>query len=286
MRIASNHLEAFYAVAKYLSFSKGAQSIYVTQSAISQRMAALESDLGTSLFIRDRAGLKLTASGLNLLRYCQQQEQSEMELLSTLRSKNHNSTELTGEIRIGGFSSIARSVILPALSPVLQKHPNLGLNLVTKELSQLMSLLKSSEVDLIITHEKPTREDTEAIYLGIEENILVESKKHKNLDVYLDHDHEDVTTNLYFKLLKKSAQKIKKRYVDDVYGLIDGVKNGLGRAVLPRHLIDQEKDFTILNPNAILKVPLYLVFYKQPYYSQLHQLAVSEIEKYFKSEFR
>jgi DNA-binding transcriptional LysR family regulator len=286
MKIASNHLEAFYNVARHLSFSKGANAIYVTQSAVSQRISALEESLGTTLFIRDRASLRLTSAGEKLLRFCQAQEQHESELLSELKVSDSKSQKFNGEIRIGGFSSIARSAIVPALSPLLQKNPELGFTLVTKEISELLPILKNGEVDFVITNKNPDRQDIEAIYLGIEENVLVESKRIQNSHNCLDHDVLDVTTNSYFKISKISNKKFQRRYVDDVYGLIDGVRHGLGQAVLPKHLIDNEKDFKILRPEIVLKVKMYLLFYKQPFYSKLHQIVAKEVENYFKHHFQ
>ena len=54
----------------------------------------------------------------------------------------------------------------------------------------------------------------------------------------LDHDSRDATTNSYFKLKPELAKNEKRRSLDDVYGLIDGMKLGMGRAVLPLHLIE------------------------------------------------
>jgi DNA-binding transcriptional LysR family regulator len=285
VKLSSNHLEAFYSVARNLSFSKGAKSIHVTQSAVSQRISALEESLGTSLFIRDRNSLKLTPAGEKLLRYCQAHEQNEGELLSELNITDSKSKRLGGEIRIGGFSSIARSCIVPALAPLLQKNPLLGFSLVTKELSDLLPILKNGEVDYVVTNKNPERQDIEAIFLGIEENVLVESKRFPDTLSILDHDAQNITTSSYFKLGKKDNKEPQHRYVDDVYGLIDGVKHGLGRAVLPKHLIQHEKDFKILRPESILKVQLYLLFYKQSYYSKLHHFVIEHIKEYFEENF-
>jgi DNA-binding transcriptional LysR family regulator len=285
MKISSNHLEAFYSVARNLSFSKGAKTIHVTQSAVSQRLSALEGHLEATLFIRDRANLKLTLAGEKLLRYCQYQEQHENELLSVLKITDSKSLILGGEIRIGGFSSIARSGIVPALAPMLQKHPEVGFTLVTKELSDLLPILKTGEVDFIITNKNPDRQEIESLYLGVEENVLVESRRFPNSLNCLDHDSNDITTTSYFKISNIELKKFQRRYVDDVYGLIDGVRNGLGCAVLPKHLIENEKEFKILQPASVLRVSMYLLFYKQPYYGKLHSIVVDDIQNYFKKYF-
>lgn len=284
MKLPSNQLEAFYSVAKTLSFSKGADLIHVTQSAVSQRISLLEEYLGSSLFIRDRSQLKLTGLGLKLLRHCQLQVQSEAEFLSET-SRSGLGSELSGQIRIGGFSSIMRSAVIPALTQMLQANPHLGLTLITEELSDLLAVLKQSQVDFVVSNKNPDKEDIECIHMGIEENVLVKSSKHKDNDIYLDHDEQDVTTTMYFKLLKKSDRKIKKRYLDDVYGLIDGVRNGLGKAVLPQHLIEKDKNFKVIYPEIVLKIDLYLLYYKQPFYSRLHEQVKHSLIDYFERNF-
>jgi hypothetical protein len=67
----------------------------------------------------------------------------------------------------------------------------------------------------------------------------VRSKGAKDLNIYLDHDERDATTSLYFDLLRRKHPQ-HKRYLDDVYGLLDGVKLGFGKAVLPLHLLKDE----------------------------------------------
>ena len=76
------------------------------------------------------------------------------------------------------------------------------------------------------------------------------------------------------------------RYLDDVYGLIDGVKNGYGKAILPRHLIENESSLEILEPQKILKIKVYLQFFIQPYYRNSHSIITEEIESYFRKKLR
>jgi DNA-binding transcriptional LysR family regulator len=78
-------------------------------------------------------------------------------------------------------------------------------------------------------------------------------------------------------MAKRKTQKIERRYVGDVYGILDGVRNGLGLAILPKHLISGLKDLEIVDPQIILKVPVALYFYKQSFYSKLNDVIVNEI---------
>lgn len=265
MTLSSAHLEAFQVLAQTLNFTKAAEKLHVTQSALSQRIKNLEEELNTTLFIRDRAGLKLTATAEDLVRYCRCKNSLEEEFLSSLKSQ-----DLTGSIRIGGFSTVMSSVIVPRLAPLLQKHNGLQFQNIVDEIETLPAKLQRGEIDYMILDRKEARDELEAVLLGHEQNVLIQQKKYKGVDIYLDHTPDDETTFRYLKSAGKKSKNIERRYLADIYGIIEGVRHGLGRAVVPKHLID-EKEFEIIEPKTILEVPVYLHFYSQPYYSKLHQ---------------
>lgn len=283
MKINAAQLEAFFTIAKVLHFTRAAEQLHVTQSALSQRIAKLEDDLEATLFIRDRSALRLTESGEHLLRFCQFYSQAESEILSKLKNTKD---ELAGVLRIGGFSSVNRSLVVPTLRKILQENSKLSLNLITKELHELPRMLKTSEVDYIFTNRPSESEELESIFLGIEDNVLVQSKKFSPTEIYLDHDQADPTTKSYFSLNKVKFKPENMRYLDDVYGLLDGAKHGLGKAVLPLHLIDKDSDLEVVNPQRRLSVPVYLKFYKQPFYRKIHSIFVEATTSYFKKHLR
>ncbi len=283
MKLNSSQLEAFFIIAKLLNFTKAAEALYVTQSALSQRIAKLEEDLGTALFIRDRTSIRLTAAGEQVLRYCQFNEAVESELLAKLRDTNE---DLAGVLRIGGFSSINRSLVIPSLKKIMNKNPRLSIQLITKELQDLSSLLKSAEADYVFTNKKSDSPNIESLFLGYEENVLVKLKKAPDTEIYLDHDETDPTTKGYCSQNKIAFKPLNMRYLDDVYGLVDGVKNGFGKAVLPLHLIKNETSLEILHPKKILRVSVYLQFFVQPFYRRVHSEILSDVREFFHATLR
>ena len=112
MNLSSLGLSAFQVCAQVGHFTKAAEQLSITQSALSQRIKNLERELETTLLVRDRTGVRLTETGSTLLRYCRLREALEVEAISQL--KGGSKDELSGHIRIGGFSSVMRSVVLPA----------------------------------------------------------------------------------------------------------------------------------------------------------------------------
>ncbi|AZZ37355.1 hypothetical protein CIK05_11320 [Bdellovibrio sp. qaytius] len=277
MALVSSHLEAFLAVSQTLNFTKAADVLHITQSALSQRIINLEEELATTLFIRDRSGLKLTETAVKLLHYCKIKNNLEDEFIHSLKSQNSN--ELAGLVRIGGFSSVMASLVVPALVPLAKDHAKVKIQTFTREVDDLFAMLTRGEIDYMLLDDRFEKENLERILLGHEVNFLVQNPRCKNEDVYLDHDEKDQVTLAYFKKYKIKPEKFERHYLDDVYGLISGVKAGLGRAILPRHLIKGQKDIVNVGTKNSLDIPVYLYYYARPYYTKLHHRIVEDLKK-------
>ena len=78
-------LSYFVAVARQLSFSRAAESLYVSQSSLSKNIAALEKELGVSLFVRKGRGISLTPAGKALLEGAQSLLEQEESLAQSVR---------------------------------------------------------------------------------------------------------------------------------------------------------------------------------------------------------
>jgi DNA-binding transcriptional LysR family regulator len=282
MSLSSLQLDAFVVVARERHFSNAAKVLGITQSALSLRIKNLEDELGTTLFIRNRSGVQLTETAHSLLRYCQLKNSMEAEFVSALIPSSRD--ELAGIVRIGGFSSVMRSRILPAVSPLLRENPKVRLHFLTRELSDLPDLFRRGEVDYVVMDRKLEDESLESVVLGEEENVLVTPKRHKvPSDRLLDHDENDQTTTRFFQMqASKRTDSIHRIYLDDIYGIMDGVKQGLGRAVLPKHLIEHDPSIQIERGYKPLRVPIVLHYFKQPYYSKLHQAVLQFLSASFK----
>jgi DNA-binding transcriptional LysR family regulator len=282
--LSSANLEAFFTVSQTLNFTKAAEKLHITQSALSQRILNLEKELELTLFIRDRSGLRLTEAATKLVRYCQQKNNLELEVMNSIRP--NDPSNIAGVVRIGGFSSVMSSIVVRALGILTAAHKNISIQTTTKEMSQLLELLKRGEIDYMIVDDRINREELDRIALGKEKNVLVQHKKYMGDDIYLDHDEDDEVTIKYLKHAKLKTKDIRRQYLDDVHGLIQGVQHKLGKAVLPLHLIEDKSEFQILNPTEVLEIPIYLYYYSQPYYSNLHFKVVEALTTTFAKVLR
>ncbi len=282
MSLQSHHLEAFLMIARLKNFSKAAESLHVTQSALSHRISALEDEIEAPLFIREKTGVRLTELGEELLRYVQLKNSLEEDLLSRLKDKK--SGGVRGVLRVGAYASIGRSIVLRVLTPFLTQNPGVQLFFMVREMRALPDLLKSGEADFIFLDYDMGRGKIKSDYLGEEEYALVESTSGcDNQDVYLNHDEEDMIT---FKFYEKQGNKNKvfrRSYLDEIYSCIDGVAHGMGMSVLPIHLVKDDQRIKIHSGHKNLKMPIFLHYYDQPVRTEMEkkvtELFLQEVPK-------
>lgn len=277
MKLTNHQLRAFFETAKLRSFSKAAEELNVTQSALSQRVSNLEGELETTLFIRDTSGPILTESGEMLFRYCQFNDTAENEVLVKLKSGREM---VSGVIRIAGFSSVLRSVIIPSLAPFLRKHPHVQCEFRSYEVIELYEILKMAKTDLVILDYNLKKDGIVEEVLGQEEYVVIESSKFEApSDIYLDHGPHDNATESFFRFQDRRPTSYRRTFMGDVYGILNGVELGLGRAVMSKHLLKGNNKVKIVKGYKKYCRDITLNYYEQPYYPHLHKLIIEELKK-------
>jgi DNA-binding transcriptional LysR family regulator len=270
MPLSSLQLEAFMALARSKNFSEAARKIHITQSALSQRILNLEEELELTLFVREPGGARLTESGEKLLQHGQVREALEEDFLSKLKSPKKD--QLAGLIRIAAFSTIARSILLPKFARFQRANPGVRIDLMVRETRELPGLLRSGQADFVFCTEAIKKQELENHLIGHEQNVLIESAKHSSKkDVYIDHDEFDTTTSDFWKIQRSPPREYSRAYFDEIYSIIDAVEEGLGRAVVPIHLIAKNSRVAIVEHLKPLRVPIYLIHFKQAFYTQLQK---------------
>lgn len=268
MSLSSRQLDAFVATARKRSFTKAADALCITQSALSQRIQQLEAQLGL-LFIRSPKRLALTPLAESLLNYCQQKISLEDAFLSQVTNKQ----QVQGLLRMAAFSTAYRSFILKRLVKLTQQFPDIQLTLIEHELRDLSEALFSGTVDYIISTQPLYKNQVKTIYLGQEVNTLVQKINYypPPHPIYLDHDNQDETTLFYLSQQYHPPTIYQRHFLDNIHLIIEGVKLGLGQAVLPLDILDSEPDIEEVPGLKAISFPLYLM-----YYEQLHQTPLQE----------
>ena len=257
-------------ISRVQNFSKAAESLNVTQSALSHRISALEAELGAPLFIRDKKGIRLTELGDELLRYVQMKTALEDEFLSKIKASKGD--PLKGVLRVGCYASIGRSIVLKVLGPFLLQNPGVQLFFLMREMKVLPELLKSGEADFIFLDYEFNKGKVLSHFMGEEEYVMVESINGcRDENVFLNHDEEDFMTYRFFEKQGESEVHIRRSYLDEIYSCIDGVAQGIGRSVLPLHLVKDDVRIRIHQEFNSLKMPVYLHYFQKPVRSELEK---------------
>jgi DNA-binding transcriptional LysR family regulator len=148
----TGRLQVLCEVVKRGSFSAAADSLSYTQSAISQAVARLEAETGTTLVIRDRRGIRPTAAGATLVEHAEaifaQIEAAEEELAAVLGVRG-------GRLRVASFPSAGATLMPLAVAIFRRGHPDVTLTLAEGEPEEIAPRLRAGEFDLALLFEFP-----------------------------------------------------------------------------------------------------------------------------------
>jgi DNA-binding transcriptional LysR family regulator len=129
------------------SFSAAAESLSYTQSAVSQQIAALEREAGTTLVERSPRGVRLTDAGRVLVEHADAilarlaAAEAELEAIAGLRG---------GRLRLTTFSSAGATIMPVAIARFRERHPAVDLALQIAEPPEGLAQLKAGEADIAL----------------------------------------------------------------------------------------------------------------------------------------
>ena len=243
-------LKAFVAVAETGSFSVAAERLFLTQPAVSKRIAALESELDARLFDRIGRTVTLTEGGVALLPRAQK---LLMELEDSIRAISSLSGEVRGTLRFATSHHIGLHRLPPTLKRFTQIYPQVRLDIRFMDSEAACVAVEHGELELgIVTlpPEPSIKLTTEVIWedpLGI-----VVSRNHplaEQADVTLDQLAQHVAvlpaTNTYTRQIAELAFSrlgltleiaLSTNYLETIKML---VSVGIGWSLLPNTMLDK-----------------------------------------------
>jgi DNA-binding transcriptional LysR family regulator len=144
--LSSQH-EVFLEVARRLSFTKAGQSLFLSQSAVSKQVKALEEYYQIGLFERLGNAVALTPAGQLLYRKLQQAQQLQAELREEMAVLSPRFAPAI-QMVIGASTTVSLYVLPPVLSAYLAERPQTQLTLKNRNSENILKALLDHEIDL------------------------------------------------------------------------------------------------------------------------------------------
>ncbi len=232
--------KVFYFAAKTLNFSKAAEMLFVSQSAVSQSIKLLEKKLGTKLFFRHAKNMKLTSEGQLLFKHI---EQAFNFIKSGERALYEINSMTQGEIRIGASDTICKYFLLPCFKVFHEKYPNIKIQITNRPSPVCVNLLKNGNIDIAVVNlnkkyeygdlkikEVKTIQD---VFIAGEKFYKLKDKiiKLKDLENYpLISLEKNSTTRMFFEDLinRYNVSIVPEIELDSIDLLVELTKIGLG----------------------------------------------------------
>lgn len=140
-----DQLRTFVAIAEAGSFTRAADVVHKTQSAVSMQMRRLEERIGKPIFTRDGRMSKLSEDGERLLGYARRMVRLSDETIAAF-----DETELTGSVRLGTPDDYADRFLPEILARFARSNPRVEVSVFCEPSLTLMEMARTADIDLAI----------------------------------------------------------------------------------------------------------------------------------------
>ena len=244
-------LRTFAVLCETQNFTRTADRIHRSQSAVSMQISRLEELLGCSLFERDKRNVRLTTEGEKLRSYASQIINLSDNLLNQFQE-----SEVAGNINFGSPEDFATFYLADILSDFVHAHPHVTLNVNCDLTLTLIRDFEKKHFDLIIIKQESGNVYSGAKPLWREQLVWTGSDKFDLDKTFKQSIRKYCGDNGYLPLIlspspcvyrqraTKALDKMgipwKVTYTSQSYaGTIAAVKAGLGLTVFPRYMVPE-----------------------------------------------
>lgn len=176
-------------LAKYGSVTRAADRLYITPSALSKYISALEREAGTPLFSRIGKHFVLTYAGERYLDWCLRLDALSAQMENEMRDL---SKQREGKIRLGVQSAISVFIVEQVVPKFTREYPDICVSLTESTSLPILEQVKSFQLDAAISTKPPNAEPFHQEPLLSMEQVLLVPKEHP--------------------LVKRAVQKPDRRY--------------------------------------------------------------------------
>ncbi|NMD07582.1 MAG: LysR family transcriptional regulator, partial [Phyllobacteriaceae bacterium] len=166
-----DQLKTFLAIADTGSFTRAAEEVNKTQSAVSMQMKRLEESVGRSLFVRDGRGSRFSRDGERFVEQARKLVAMNDEIVATFTKP-----ELTGSVRFGTPDDYADLFLPEVLGRFARSHPQVTVDVECLPSANLMEKIKEGDIDIALVTFRDNEGEGEVVRR--EELVWVVSSRH------------------------------------------------------------------------------------------------------------
>jgi len=173
--VADRRLQVFYTVARLLSFTKAAETLHMTQPAVTFQVRQLEEYFNTRLFDRTHNRISLTDAGSRVYEYADKIFELYTDMENSVREMTG---EISGSLTIGASTTIAEYMLPSLLGDFKFKYPDINIHLKVSNSEGIVSMVENNTIDLGVV-ESPVAN----------KNLVVEACRADQLVAIVPPDH-------------------------------------------------------------------------------------------------
>jgi DNA-binding transcriptional LysR family regulator len=174
--MADRRLHVFLAVARVLSFTRAAETLHMTQPAVTFQVRQLEEQLDTRLFDRHHNRVKLTDAGRLVQRYAERIFDTYGEMEAALRELKGAAG---GALVIGASTTVAEYMLPALLGTFRREHPDIGVRLRVGNTESVVVMVEEGGVDLGIVEAPVTHRNLEVQPCRVDQLRLIVPPDHE-----------------------------------------------------------------------------------------------------------
>jgi DNA-binding transcriptional LysR family regulator len=229
----TDQLRSFVAIVDEGSFTRAAERVHKTQSAVSMHVRGLEAQLGCALFVKQGRGARLTAEGEQLVEFARRILREEAGAIAALSRKG-----LRGTVRFGVPDDYAEAFLADTLLRFNHLHPLVEIAVTCENSIELSGLVRAGSLDVALVTDFPGLEGFELI--REEPLVWVASAKFKLTDpVPLALGSPScIWRRVADEALEGRRERVRSLFVSRNYTAIGAVvRAGLAATVVPLGLV-------------------------------------------------
>lgn len=234
-------IKAILSAIEYKSFSKAADALSYTPSALSHIADNLEQELGVKIIIRSPLGISLSKEGEELYDYMLAIVEAEKKLMSASLAL---SKAKENHLRIGTFSSISQKLLPEIIRQFRSQHSDIKISVAVED--NLQDWLENDLVDIIFADELsfgcnniwlPIKEDP---FVAVVPSDLFKGKRKISKEELYQHTYVSISEKILDSYFDKSrfTNVLNFESVDNV-SVLYMIQQNLGFSILPQLMVDK-----------------------------------------------